>query len=278
MPINPDKILEYTGIKAETDEEFIAQFPGRFIPADQKNWDEETKNKTFGRTLGAVTIGIKQHFDEYGISLTGDDLKNTPEAVNKLGLQRLAEKVAAEKAELEKTAGLTADEKIKEAQETIGKLSKKNKDFEDLLKTKVSEFELLNQDKAAELKAFKLKSTIKDVHGAIQWNPDKDEYSRKGFLSSMDEKYGIELDENDQDYPFDRATGGRIKAEGSHSTWMGSKDLWTQEAIKAGMAAVNKKAGTPPVVKKVDQQNQLPKPGLPVAGRKVMANTSFVKE
>jgi hypothetical protein len=154
MEIDFNKIQEYTGIKATTTEEFISQFPAKFIPADQKNWDEETRGRVFGRTLGSVAIGIKQLFDEDGVSITGDDLKQPPEAVAKLGVTKLKEKWALEKAELEKTAGLSADEKIKEAQETINKLSGKNKDYERLLKEKAQEFEQLSANQKNELKKF----------------------------------------------------------------------------------------------------------------------------
>lgn len=250
MALDLDKITEYTGIKAETNEEFIDQFQKKYYTEDQIFKDKEVKDRIFGRAFGSATTGIKQYFDAEGIEITGDDLKQPIEAVVKLGTQKLKERLTNEfsmqKAELEKTAGLTADEKIKEFQDNLAKSQAKVKDYEKLLKQKADEFEQLNTSKAQELKQFKLGIIQKEASADITWNPDKDDYSKKGFLQDMREKYVIDFDENGEDYIADRKTGERIKAEGSHSTFVSPKELYKQEAIKAGMAAVNPKAGQKP--------------------------------
>lgn len=277
MPLDLDKLQQFTGITADTNETFEAEFAKRFMSTDQKTWDEETKGKVFGRAIGSITTGIKQIFDEFEVNITGDDLKQPPEAVAKLGISKLRERFETEKSELQKTAGLTADEKIKEATDTITKLQGKNKDLEKLVKTKADEFDVLNKNKADELKKFKLTSTRKDVHSSLEWNPDKDQYSRKGFLADMDEKYLIDLDENDEDFITSRSTGERIKADGTHSTFMSPKDVYKMEGIKAGMVAVNKNVGKQPASAKVNDDTK-PKPVVPASSlvhKKVMANTSY---
>lgn len=276
MAIELEKVIAYTGIEAETTEDFLEKFGKKFLTEDQIFKDKEVKDRVFGRVLGSVTTGIKQIFDEDGIQLSGDDLKQPVEAVAKLGFQRMKEKFAAEKAELEKTAGLTADEKLKELNENLLKVQAKNKDYEKLLKEKATEFESLTNNNKNELKKFKLSSIHKDVQGAIQWNPEKDEYSKVGFLTKMSEKFQIDLDENDEPFIVDKATNSRIKAEGSHSTFMTPAEVYKQEAIKAGLAAVNKKAGTPAPVGS-PKPITTPSPANPVSKRP-MANTRWQPE
>lgn len=277
MPLDLEKLHKFTGITADTNEDFEAEFTKQYIPRDQKKWDEETKNGTFGRVTNSIATGIKQIFDEHEINITGDDLKQPPEAVAKLGITRLKEKFELEKAELQKTAGLTADEKIKEATDAITKLKSKNADLEKLVKTKADEFELLNKNKGEELKKFKLTSKKKDIHTSLQWNPDKDQYSRKGFLADMDEKYSVDLDENDEEFITNRGNGERIKADGTHSTFMTPAEVYQMEGIKAGMVSVNKNSGKPPATKIVSDDKPKP-PFAPVSNlvhKKVMANTRY---
>lgn len=273
MSLELDKIIEYTGIKAETNEQFIEQFSKKFLTEDQIFKDKEVKDRIFGRAFGGATTAVKQIFDESGIEITGDDLKQPIESVVKLGLQKINDKFEAERLELQKTAGLTADEKIKEFQDNLSKSQAKIKDLEKLAKDRALEIENTKKDFGNQLKGVKLDTTVKSVHGAIQWNPEKDEYSRKGFLTAMSEQYKIDLDENEEPFIVSRQSGERIKAEGSHSTFMTPAEVYKQEAIKAGLMAINKKAGqsngTPPTVKKekVEPASFMP--------QRKMANTSF---
>jgi len=276
MPIDIDKIQDYTGIKAETTEQFIEIFDKKFMTEDQIFKDKETKERIFGRAFGSATIGVKQHFEAQGIEITGDDLKQPIEAVVKLGTQRMIEKFAIEREALEKTAGLSADEKIKEVQESFSKSQAKVKDLERLVKEKGTEFETLQSSQKAAFKQFKVGSIQKDAISAIQFNPDKDEYSKKGFIASLSEKYLIDTDENDEPFIIDRKTGSRIKAEGSHSTFMTPADVFKSEAVKEGMAAINKKAGTPAPQKYIQKDHQNPnEPPIFAPTGRPMANTRF---
>lgn len=274
MAITPEKILEYTGIQADTDEAFQEAFSKKFLTEDQIFKDEATKTKIFGRAFGSATTAVKQQFEKLGVELSGDDLKQPIEAVVTLGINKLNDTFAQQRLELEKTAGLSADEKIKEFQDSINKLQGKNKDLEGLVKAKATEFEQLQQAKNQELKQFKLKSVYKDVKSSIQWDPSKDEYSKTGFLAVMNDKYAVDLDENDEPFIVDKATNSRIKADGSHSTFMTPAEVYKQEAIKAGLAALNKKAGTPannqnPIIR--EQKKIVSAPG----SNRQLANTTY---
>jgi hypothetical protein len=278
MPLDIDKIVTLTGINADNDDAFAEAFNKKFLTEEQIFKDETTKSRIFGRAFGSATTAVKQLFEASGVELTGDDLKQPLEAVVKLGVHKLDEKFKVEKQDLERTAGLTADEKIKEINEALQKKESKIKDFEKLLKDKATEFEQLQNSKNQELKSFKLKSVYKDVANAINFLPEKDEYARKGFLTSLQEKYVIDLDENDEPFIVEKSSGSRIKAEGTHSTFMTPVDVYKMVAIKEGMAAVNKKSGLPPATPKPPSgkpQGKQEAPPSPLAGKRVMANTSW---
>lgn len=276
MPLDLEKIKTLTGITAETDEEFSEAFNKKFLTEDQIFKDEATRTRIFGKTIGSIKTGIKKIFDEGGINFSSEELeKGTPEAIAKLGIQRLNESFEGVKVELQKTAGLSADEKMKEAQETIAKLNGKVKDYDTLVKQKATEFETLASQKNQELKSFKLKSVHKDAFD-FAWSPEKDEYSRAGFIAKMKEKYTIDLEDDDNDFIVDNSTGQRIKADGSHSTFMKPKDVIKMEAEKAGMIPINKKAGLPAYKAPAPIDTKTKPTNTPATGgRKQMASTRF---
>lgn len=271
-----EKTKTFTGLKFDTYDEFEQGFNSKFYTLDQIHKDDDIKAKAFGRTLGTITTGIKQQFDSMGIEITGEDLKQPIEKVVKLGLDKLSETHKIETSELQNKIGLTTEEKLKEFQEKEEKYKNEIKDYKNLLKEKATEFETLTNNNKQELKKFKLTSVYKDVQGAIKWNPDKDEYSKVGFLTKMKEKYVIDLDENEEPFIVDAETKSRIKAEGSHSTFMTPAEVYQMESVKGGMAAVNNKAGQKPVHQKVVTPNPPPQNNQPPAVRKrVMANTDY---
>lgn len=275
--LNIDKIKEYTGIDASTDEEFIEQFGKKFYTKDQIFKDEETKNEFFGRAFGSATTATKKIFESMGVEITGDDLKNPIEKVVQIGLQRVNERFDAEKQELQKTAGLTADEKIKEATETIEKLKLKNKDYENLLSESNSKLTEIENNYKSARKNDKLQFISSNINNSIKWNPDKDEYSKRGFITMMNEKYKIDLDENDEPYIVEAQSGSRIKSEGTHSEFLTPQQVYEMEALKSGMAAVNKNAGKQVNERKSQPSQPAHQPSNPPANQPVrkMANTTW---
>jgi len=246
MPIEVEKIQEYTGIKADTTEQFIDEFKKKFYTEEQVHKDPEVHERFFGRAFGSEATKAVQVFADEGIEFTKEERGLKIAEIVKLGKQRIAEKHQAALSELEKTAGLTADEKIQAATEQLKQAQKKVADFQDLLKNKTVEFESTLNGYKAETKKNRIEGIRKDAFSAITWNPDKDEYSRKGFISEFNEKYEIDLDEQETPVIRDRATGKQIPADGIHGTFMNPAQVFKRDAEKALMAAINKKAGTPP--------------------------------
>ncbi len=246
MPLDADKILEFFGSKATTEEELFKEVQSKFFTEEQIFKDPEVKKRISGRFFGSATTATKQIFEAEGVELTGDDLTQPIEAVAKLGISKLKEKWEAEKQEITKTAGLSTDEKIKEYQEALKKKDEKIRDYDELVKSKATEFEKLTSEKNNEIKGIKLGLIEESMLGSITWAPEKDAFSKKGFIADFKEKYIVDLDENGKEFIADRSSGSRIKAEGSHSTFMTPSEVFKRDALKEGMAAVNKKAGVSP--------------------------------
>lgn len=257
MPIEVEKIQEYTGIKADTTEQFIEEFKKKFYTEEQIHKDPEVNKQVFGRAFGTKATKIVQSYAKDGIEFTKEEKELPVEEIVELGKTRLKEKHTSTISELEKTAGLSADEKIKEANEQLKQAQKKVQDFQDLLKNKTSEFETLQNDFTTKLKTKTIATIRKDAESGFIWNADKDEFSRKGFLTDWYEKHEIDLDENEAPIIRDRATGKQIPAEGIHGTFMTPAQVLKRDAEKLGFAAINPKAGQPA---KTVVKNNLPLP------------------
>lgn len=230
----------------DSQEKFNAHVESNFLTEKKIFSDEETGKRIFGRVLGSTTTGVKQHFDKFGVQITGDDLKNPPEKVVEIGLTRLKELHEKEKTELSTTAGLSADERLKEANDKATKLSGKVQELEGIVKTKASEFEKIVQAKDSEVKNFKLNSLKRDTENSLNYLPDLDPWKKKGFLSTMAEKYRIDIEGEDQAFITDDA-GKRIPSGKSHDTFLTPKEVYEMEAAKAGVISVNQNAGKPVV-------------------------------
>ena len=65
----------------------------------------------------------------------------------------------------------------------------------------------------------------------------------KGFRSHINEKFSIELNENDEPVVMDRKTGERIKSDKKAGTFLGLEDVLMSEAATAGILQKNPNAG-----------------------------------
>jgi hypothetical protein len=65
----------------------------------------------------------------------------------------------------------------------------------------------------------------------------------KGFRSHINEKFSIELNENDEPVVMDKKTGERIKSDKKAGTFLGLEDVLLSEAATAGILQKNPNAG-----------------------------------
>jgi len=158
-------------------------------------------------------------------------------------------------ADLTAKAGLGNDDKVKELQTKYEKASQKSKDYESLLAATKTEFDGYKEKTAFEIKNKTLSIHKKEVFDKAKFLPDTNEYTRKGFLDSFQEKYKADLDENEKLIVFDLA-GKRINSTKITGTFKTLEEVLEEELVKAKLSPLNQDGGkAKPVF--VQQQQQV---------------------
>lgn len=216
----------------------------------------EHKDTFNGKVFGSAQTKIKKQFEELGVEFEDGELKGLMiEDVVKLGNTKILSKVDSIKAEIEKQAGLTIDQRISEKEAEIGKYKSKLTDYEKLVKQKAIDFETKEKEYQGQLKNAEINFNKKSTIGSLKYLPDLDPYKKKGFLSEMEERFTVDLDENGVAVPFDRKTNSRIPSDKTHGTFLSLDELYTIEGVKAGVISVTPQGGKT-VVKQPASTNQ----------------------
>jgi hypothetical protein len=254
--------LKFLGIENTEDmnmDKFKEAVRGKYYTGDEifSRYAVENKATFNGKVFGSAQTKIKKNFEELGVEFEDGELKDLMlEDMVKLGNTKLLGKVDSIKAEIEKQAGLTIDQRISEKEAELGKYKSKVSDFEKLVKTKATEFETRENELKAQIKNGLLGYKKQSVVESLKYLPDLDPYKKKGFLAEMDERFNVDLDETGTPIPLDRKTGSRIPSDKTHGTFLSLDELYAIEAAKAGVISVTPQGG-----KKVEPKTTFtPKP------------------
>lgn len=244
------EINEFLGFKADqfkTVDEFKTAFDGEFIRTSAISEDLEPVKKIVGGKIHAVESHVKKMAKELGL-----DVDFNTEEIKKGGLLDKVKLVFSKYDEQNKSiiddltakAGLGNDEKVKEWETKYEKLNKKHKDVEELLRTTSTEFEGFKQNSAKEVKNVKLGIHKAEIFGKAKFIPEANEFTKKGFITDFEEKYQIDLDENEKPIIVDKK-GQRIPNPKVTGSFFEPMELLTEEIIKAKLFPVNKDGNKP---------------------------------
>lgn len=244
------EINEFLGFKADqfkTVDEFKTAFNGEFVRTSAINEDLEPVKKIVGKLFGTLENEIKKvaKSHELDVDLDADDIKGK-KVTDKLKFvfSKYDEKNKSVIDDLTAKAGQGNDEKVKEWETKYEKLKTKHTDVEGLLKTTSSEFEAFKQNSAKEVKNVKLGIHKAEIFGKAKFIPEANEFTKKGFLTDFEEKYQIDLDENEKPIVVDKK-GQRIPNPKVTGSFFEPMELLTEEIIKAKLFPVNKDGNKP---------------------------------
>lgn len=241
--------LKFLGIENTEDmniDKFKEAVRGKYYTGDEifSRYAVENKATFNGKVFGSAQTKIKKNFEELGVEFEDGELKDLMlEDMVKLGNTKILSKVEQIKADIEKQAGLTIDQRIAEKEAELGKYKAKASDYEKLLKQKATDFENKEKEYQGQLKNSEINFHKKSVIGSLNYLPDLDPYKKKGFLAEMDEKFTVDLDETGTPIPLDRKTGSRIPSDKTHGTFLSIDELYSIEAAKAGVISVTPQGG-----------------------------------
>jgi len=264
--------LEYLGFKPEelkTIDDFKAKFDSTFIKQENITEDSEPVKKYLGKVYGTLENEIKKTAKAFDVDLDFDDENIKGKKVTdklKLVFENYKSKNESVIKDLETKATQGNDEKLKEWQTKYEKTSQKSKDLENLLNTTKQEFEMFQGKAQSEIKNVKLNVLTKDSFSKLKLKSDISEFEKKGFVSSVQEKYALDLDENDN-LIVKNSKGERIPSAKQTGTFKTFDEILEEEAVSGNLYEMNKDGGKPnPFTPMQSQQQQN---NLPANGRKI---------
>lgn len=262
MALEIKDVAEYLGLKVEpttTIEDFKTSFDKEFLKHSAVTEDSEPVKKILGKVFGTLENDIKKVAKgfELDIDFDGADFQANKKVNDKLKfiIGKYDEKNKLVIADLTAKAGLGNDDKVKDLQAKYDKAIQKSKENETLLNSSKSEFELYKTNTANEIKSKTLKGLKNDIYSKAKFLPETNEFTKKGFLTSFEEKYNFDLDENESPFITNKK-GEKIvstKVSGSFKT---PAEVLEEEMIAAKLLVLNPQGGQKKIVIPQTQQQQ----------------------
>jgi len=273
-------ITSWLDIEAESLEDFQNKFKEKYFTESEVFADPSKLSKFTGKTLGSVTDNAVKIAKSFGVEVPKESIKD--KKIEDIFNLILEQKEDQHQKLVEETKGMVskgADEKFQELQSQLEKAQSKAKDLENLNKSTVNKYEEELKGWSGKVRQVKTDYAKTQLFEKVKYAPDLDPYKKKGFIASFDEKYGIDLDDSDNLFIFDKATGSRMEDPKKHGSFREPLDILQEEAVKAGVMSVNPQAGkptnTPPAPRNMPPNytpQGVPPAPTPIQGRKINPN------
>ncbi len=244
------EVADYLGFKADdmkTIEDFKVSFDKEFLRTSSINEDSDPVKKIVGKLFGTLENEIKKvaKASDLEVDFDSEDLKGKKVTEKlKFVFSKYDEKNKTTFEDLKKQAGQGNDDKVKEWENKYEKLNKKFADVDGLLKKTSEDFEGYKQNSVKEVKNVKLGIHKAEIFGKAKFAPEVNEYAKKGFINEFEEKYSLDLDENEKPIIIDKK-GQRIPNPRVTGSFYDPADLFLEETIKAKLFQLNKDGGKP---------------------------------
>jgi hypothetical protein len=196
MPIDFKEVAGFTGIEAEDFDTFKEAFNEKFVPKEQHS-------KTLGELNGKALHELTKTAKELGVEV--DDIKGKQllEAV-----PVLREKLKGRLAEIEGQKSASAEEIEAKYKADLDKWKQKATDYTQLLETTKSEYEGFKSQVETDKRQFQINTHFDKSLGGLKFSESANEFTRKGFVSTVREKYAFDL--SDEGSPVVRGKDGNI--------------------------------------------------------------------
>lgn len=275
MALELKDVAEYIGLKLEdfkTPDEFKTAFDKEFLKQSAINEESEPVKKILGKVFGTLENDIKKVANKFELGIDFDSpdytakkkvneklhfIIDTIDSKNKLTIAGLTEK-----------ANLGNDEKVKEYMTKLEKATQKAKENETLLNSTKTEFETYKTNIATEIKNKTISSIKKDIYSKAKFIPEANDFTKKGFLTTFEEQYNLDIDENENPYITNKK-GEKIVSTKTSGAFKTPLEVLEEEIIKANLYPKNPQAGRekPNLIINQNTQTQQTAKERPIAKR-----------
>lgn len=255
MPLKPEEqaeLVKFLNLESEDDlEKAKEKFQNSYLPVEQHK-------STIGKLTGTIATNVKKAFGQIGVQLTDDEFKDRKiEEVIVSASEKAKSFFDQQREELEKRATASGSEEvIKEWEKKYKTVEKKLSEVEQARQEALNSFDQFKIQVETEKKQGKIESVFNSALSSIKFDPSVNEFTKKGFIATINEKYIIDLEDDGNAVVKDKKTGDRIKSSAKAGTFLGVEDVLLTEATQAGIIQKNPAAGRP--VAKPGQNGYVP--------------------
>lgn len=255
MPLKPEEqaeLVKFLNLEGEEDlEKAKEKFQNSYLPVEQHK-------STIGKLTGTIATNVKKAFGQIGVQLTDDELKDRKiEEVIVSASEKAKSLLDEQKQEWEKRATASGSEEvIKEWEKKYKTVEKKLTEAEQARLDAINSFDQFKVQVETEKKQGKIEHVFNSALNSIKFDPSVNEFTKKGFIATINEKYVIDLEDDGNAVVKDKKTGDRIKSSAKAGTFLGVEDILLTEATQAGIIQKNPAAGRP--VSKPGQNGYVP--------------------
>jgi len=276
MALELKDVAEYIGLKLEdfkTPDEFKTAFDKEFLKQSAINEESEPVKKILGKVFGTLENDIKKVANKFelGIDFESADYIGKKKVNDKLNfiIDTFDAKNKVVIAGLTEKASLGNDDKVKEYIAKLEKATQKAKDNETLLNSTKTEFETYKTNTATEIKNKTLSGIKKEIYSKAKFLPEANDFTKKGFLTSFEEQYNFDIDENENPFITNKK-GEKIVSTKTAGAFKTPSELLDEEIIKANLHPKNPQGGKEKpalIINQNNQQQQSGKTERPIARR-----------
>jgi len=259
-------ISEFTGIDAETFDEFKEKFNSSFIRKDRAAEDQDVAKAVMGKQTREYATEIKRVAKESGIELTEEESKLPVNELLRLIPTKKDETYTSQIQKL-KEGAKKPSEQVQEWEQKYQQLNNKYEDTVNLLNNTKSTLQEKEQEFVTFQKNFKKNEAVKDIWSkANQFiSEQKDEMSKIGFNSYINQKYTIDLED---DKPVIFKDGHRIPDPNKAGEFLDPITAIRMEAEAKGMLKVTEPSKVTP--QRQEQPKNFNSEGTRTTGKRVI--------
>lgn len=238
---DPEEVKDLDTFKSKIDNDFVRVST---LP-ERRDILDPFIQKAMGKRIGVLETEIKKTAKEFGLDFETDEHKAKPiEELNRILINKSAEKYGNEVKELQAKLAAGNDENTKKLQKELDSLKQKYAETTGLLEETSKKYQDLEVSKNNELKQFKLNQVKAKAYESVKFKADISEAEKAGFEAILSQKYQLDLDDKDGLIVKDK-DGNRIKNDKVVGTFKSYQDVLESEAIALKLFQVNPNGGNP---------------------------------
>lgn len=241
------ELKEFTGIEAETPEQFKELFQSEFIRKKDAHTDKDIRTKISGTILKAQTSAFKKLFSENGIDADSEEFTTASAKIEDfigLGLTKLKESKQAEIEELKSQGGKSNDEALKAKEAEIEKIRKKLADTDTAWKSAEQKAATIQAEFEQKIKGSQISLAVEAARKNLKLKTNLSEVEKLGLEAALKRELIVDLDEEGK--PFVTGSDGkRIPSKIKASEFISIEEAMQGVVDKLDLSPKNPHGGRP---------------------------------